>query len=692
MTPATLHRILRKRPGSSTPGRLAAHLSALLTAAILTSLAPAAHADEGPIVLGRRERPPMLTIDPWSGSVSLLTIMEYDRVKSNGTTTSSSSAIAQETLSLATGGGIVSKNFFDWKGSATVGLEENWNAHDSTATSGLGLVYAYNLNASFLNATQFPGEAYARRTESYTAASFQPLLKNTITEYGGTLNYNSTVVPTSVALYHTETQQQQLNGDPTFKLSEDHVNFQTAYDPSDRHHLDLNYEYVAIGQDNPGSILSNYETQNLAATHFWQIDSGGRYTLAENFNYNSQTGQFPFQHMRLGEQLRMRQSDTFDSAIDYSFDQQEFPNSLARTNEIGAHFSHRLFDSFTTTGQTSASYTTRSFSSVGSEPASTSDTTSYYANLAFNYSKKVPYGLFGANLSIGYNQTNNGAVGTTQDVNNDLETFRDPQPIVLTRPSINPSTIAVFTANGARQYVLNTDYTVSQVGNTIHIERVPFTSNIAPNETVLLNYVVDPLPAYTLSSTQLSTGARYDFTEGLLKGLGMYIQYTQQNQASTSSLIIADDAIDTVFGADYRIWKLALHAEHEDRESTLNAFNSTRFLIRYNDQLSARSNIALIAAQSFNEYPATNSTTNLTTFDARLDYQISRELRAIFSARWRNTMDSVNGNSMGIDDQGELRWTVRQTDIYFLIRHTTTLTPGTDSMGITAQFGITRNF
>ena len=670
---------------------------ALLAMATLAALS--ARADDGPVVVGRRERPPFLTLDPFSGSVGITGQMEYDSSKTQNASTTSSSSAFQQTLSLATGGSIVSRDFFEWHGSATVGAEESWSHSPSENNYANGVLDTYDFSGTLLGPTILPTNFYARRMESYVSAAFQPLMKNTTTEYGAAIRYQSPALPTSLSYDHSETQQNSLAGAPEFTLKEDRVGFQTSFDPTEHQHLSLNYQMSMVNQQNPASVGAesiggggeSFTTQSAGINHSWQIDNAGHYLLSQSVNYSSEDGSYPLTHLTLGENLHMRFSDTVQSELQYTYDHQQYLSSETQTQQLIGSVTHQLFDSLTTHGQAGAMVSSNSFATTGLAPGGSSDTKSYFANLGFNYSKKVPLGVLGANLALGYNQTENGAIGAVQPVVNDFQTFTDPQPIVITRTNVDPNSIAVFNAAGTRRYLLNTDYIVTRVGNTIQIDRA-FTSNINPGDTVRLDYNVDPLPGYTSSTTSFNTGLNYNFTEGLLTGLTIFGQYAQQDQSTSSTAVLADHVIDTRFGANYRIGHLTLQADREDRQSTLAAFTATRFSALYSDRFSARSGYSLSATQSFIEYPGIGNSTSLTNIGGHIDYLINRDLKAIASARWRNLEDSRFGNNMGFEEQGEIRWTIRQTQIYFMVRHTDVEATSNSAMSISAQFGISRGF
>ncbi|HUO09475.1 MAG TPA: hypothetical protein VM008_14295 [Phycisphaerae bacterium] len=673
-------------------------LMCLLAAAVAT--ATPARSDEGPIVLGRPQRPPILTLDPLTGSIGVLALLEHDSSKTNGASTTSESAVVQEYLTLTSGGGIVSKNFFAWHGSVTLGIDEEWSHSPSQDNTGYAFAPAYDLTGDLLPNSIIPIDMYARRTESYIESTFQPLIKDISSEYGANINYLSPTIPTSLNVSHTEDQQDSTAGSTNYTLSENHLGFQTAYDPAEQHHLNLNYQFTQVDQNNPGLINeqntrgffgTSYDAQSATLGHLWQIDKDARYTLSESLTYSSEDGTFPFTNLGLSEYLRMQHTDNFETALQYNYTDQEYFTTSTKTQQIIGSFTHRLFESLTTNGQAGATFNNSSYTSTDNSPSSSSDSKSWFTNMSTTYTKKMPLGVFGANLGLGFNQTINDAIGSTQQVTNDIQTFNDPQPIVLTQPNVNPNSIAVFNAAGTRQYILNKDYTVQQIGNTTQIFRT-FTSDINPGQTVRLNYDLSPLPGYTADTTTFAGGVRYDFNEGPLNGLGVYVQYTGQNQTTNSTAVLADDINDLTVGGDYHIWKLTFRADYDDHQSTLAAFKASRFSALYNSQISQRSSLALGASQAFVDYPQTDSNTYLTTVDGHFNYQITRDLKTIISAQWRNEQDSRFGNTMGIEEQAELRWTIRQTQFFFMVRHTNLEATTNSTETVSAQFGLTRSF
>lgn len=667
----------------------------LLALGVLGTGAVVAQAQEGPVVLGPQERPPVLSLDPFHGSLGMDSIYSNNSSTSGGQKTTATDTLLQQKLTLATGGSIVSKNLFEWHSSGTVGVTEEWYRSGPDHQNTLGQLYLFDVDGTILKNTDYPVNIFARRNQNFEDRSFAPLLENTITTYGGMANYRGANMPSTLRIYQTETVQKELGGAPQYQITEQHLDLHTQFSPMDRHFLTLGYQYATVSESTPGRFNDNYNTQSAQATHSWSLDGDGRYTLTQSVNYNQQTGQYANDHLQLDEYLKMRHTDTFETYLEYNLDKQSYTNSSTDTNRINGGFSHRLFESLTTSGAASYTNLDRVLSGEGGGDSSTQ---TYFDNLGLNYNKKVPLGQLSANFSYSYTKTDNGAVGATQQVFGDPAVFVDPLPIVLTRPYIDSNTIAVFNANRTRRYTAGTDYQVKQVGNTIQIQR-QVGGNINQDQVVSLDYDVDPIPGYTFATNAFGTGVRYDFQEGLLNGLGLYVQYYQQDQTIASAgpiNILPDNIHDTLLGVEYRFWKLTLRVEEEFHDSTVTPYDATRLSAQYLERLGDRTNLSFSAYQTMIHYPVNGADpggqTNFTSLEGRIDYQIDRNLQFQFASRWRNDEDSRFGHTMGFEEEPQLHWRFRQMTLYILARYSYLNTTGEITQDLLVQTGVTREF
>ena len=499
----------------------------LLVSAVVAAMPLLARADEGPVVIANREPHPYLTLDPFQGSIGVTGTYLAQSTTNNGSSTRATDTLLTHDLTLSTGGSIISRNLASWSATGTLSLAQEWSNDGTDKEQTFEIFDTYNVQFNAFGATTFPISAYAERSQDYVNRAFAALLRDTTTAYGGTAHYNNSILPSTLSLSHTNTTQSTLGGQEQFSIDQDEVEYSTSFQPFERQVISLNYHYATTSQNNPGLGTSNSDLQGLSVAHNWSIDPAGRYTLTTSFDYSQQTGNFPFTQVRFGEQLRMRHTDTLESVLNYAYEQHDYSTTSTTQNTVTASATHRLYDSLVTNARIGASRTEDSFTSL--DQSNNASSNNYFATLGFNYQKKMYMGRFGANLSAGYNQTDNSAIGAPQQVIGDTESFIDPMPIVLRRQGVNASTVAVFNGSGTRQFVPALDYTVHSVGQTVQIQRV-IGGAINAGDSVQLNYQVDPLPGYTSTSTSLAGGVNYLFDDGLLKGVYVFAQYYQVNQ------------------------------------------------------------------------------------------------------------------------------------------------------------------
>jgi hypothetical protein len=657
-------------------------------AAVLPALA---RADEGPVVIANKEQRPTLSLDPIHGALGIGGFYQEQRSRTGASSATATDMLLSQELTLSTGGAIVSRNLATWTGSGTLSLQEEWITDGPRTAAQTGVFDTYDFHLDALGTTAFPFSVYAQRTENYLNRAFAALLRDTTTGYGATFHYNAGPLPSTLSISRTTTQQSSLEGETQFSLDQTEMDYSTSFQPWERHMVSVNLHYAALAQNNPGFVSSNSDLLGASISHNWSIDPEGRNTLTQNFDYSQQSGNFPFTQTRLSEQLRMRHSSQLESSINYTFEQHEYASNATLRHNLTGSITHRLYESLITTLRAGTSLSENSFS--GNGQSESARTTNFFTDLGLNYQKKVWLGRFGANLGLGYSQSDNGATGSQQQVIGDVQNYTGAEPIILTRQGVNASSIHVFNAAGNQEFVQDFDYTLRTVGHTVEIDPV-VGRGISPGDTVRLNYTIDPLPGYTSRSTSLNAGANYLFEEGPLNGLNLFTHYSQVDQSiSPASSGVAPDTVrDTLLGAEYRVWKLTLRAEDENHDSTLSPYDALRFSARYDDRLGDRTVLSINAAQNFIQFPLDHSRVALTTVDGRMQYEIMRGLKATVSARWRHDDDSRTGNQEGFEEQAELRWKIRQTDIFGLIRHTSLSTRDNDGSSFFFQFGLSRSF
>ena len=182
-----------------------------------------------------------------------------------------------------------------------------------------GFFDAYHFELNAFNSTTFPLTVWADQNQSLIDQPFAAMLRDTTTAYGANFHYNSGPLPSTLSYTHTTTTQSNLTGQNQFTID-----------------VSINLHYATLAQHSAGIFDSTSDLMGATLTHDWSLDQAGRYVWSQMFDYSKQSGSFPFTQYRVGEQLRMRISDTLDGSINYTLEGHEYPTTTTtRMSRIG---------------------------------------------------------------------------------------------------------------------------------------------------------------------------------------------------------------------------------------------------------------------------------------------------------------------------------------------------------------------
>jgi hypothetical protein len=442
--------------------------------------------------------------------------------------------------------------------------------------------------------------------------------------------------------------------------------------------------YQNTDEQEGNSPATKYETHNASLNHVLYFGAGSLDALSSSASATDQIGALAFTEYRLDENLRVQHSPDFQTHYDYTLQESSISGISQTSNAVDAGFIHHLFQSLTTTGDFNASLLQASGDSEVEQAAAT---------LGWDYSKLVAFGTFMANLSLGWTWQYSPQGTGTIPVINQPETFQNSQPITLTQPNINPASIQVLSATGV-PYLKANNYAVNSVGNLIQIQRI-VGGLIPPDSSVLLDYDLNPQPAYTSNTGDLNAGTRYQINEGFLSGLAPYVRYGLQSETIDTDApdqFTPDSYNDLVAGVDYRIGRFTFNAEQQWHDSTLVPFDATRFSARYDQRLDRDSRASFSGNYSTTNYYSEHDYVTDASLDALAEHQLGEDWSIRAEALYLNDRDQLFGNTEGLEEQLEMRWKHNQFEAYARLRNATLNTSGDDTTTQTVEVGLTRRF
>lgn len=679
-----------KTRGTS-PRRRTKLLSCIAACALLGG---AAIAQEGPIVVGKREKPPLISLYNTYAEVEFVyRYRSENREPANAPRQELTENRFEQTISVDTQGHIYHPNLIELNLSGTAGLSQTLiDATDDDVEDLNGTILEYDLNALFLRKEVAPVTLYARRSQDTVNREFGPTFDSILNTFGAVWDIRSKRVPTRFEVYHSEQEQTgigEVSGIGDFKLTQDLFNWHSEARPRDKHVMTWDYTLSSVTEENIGVSKNDYILNDANLSYTIEFGYRDLSSFTSAINFYDQSGDFPNTRFRWLEDLRLRHNESLETRYQFSYDHQKFPisdgDTLNQDRLRGTTgFTHWLYESLVTTGNFGVESVSRSDDSNSFE---------YFGDLRLDYTKLVPLGkmrLFGL---VTYDWRDNEEQVNPTPVLDSPRVFNDPTPIIITSPFVDPTSIRVTDSSGLITFVEGLDYTINSFQDRTEINRI-VGGRIPNGSVVLLDYLLVPQAANTTTTTSFSVGGRYDIELGVFKGMGVYARYTRQDQSIDSDgfVFIPNSFTDLTYGVEYRRNGFLIGIERENRDAEISPFDATRYRAEYTRRMSRDFVFNTYASFIQIDYPDEDNHVDLLAIAGSVQWQVSRELNVFATVVWRDENDDLRGPTKGLEEQIEFNWRRRQTTVYGLLRHSQLETDFQDSSFIFGEIGIRREF
>ena len=522
-----------------------------------------------------------------------------------------------------------------------------------------GELIEFDLNANLVKNRAYPANVFATRTRRYVPRPFLPSLETTSTSYGFTWQYVSAKTPMRLHASHVDTKQVGLYVRPQEEDGRQRITelaFDTSYVFSDQNKLSFAYEH-RTAEEEPYTF--DYDSDEVTLSH--HLEWGGRrqYRLKSQLDALDQRGTVDLQRVRWREDLRLKHTESFETfyhveALDRTRGNRspDVSDVEERSYFASAGLRHQLYQSQTIQLR---AYAQRQDFKPNLE------ITRWGWQGTLNYRKKNPLGVLHMNYGIRSEWNENRGSARTNEVIEELHTFRDPDPIRLTNRNIRTSSITLRAEDNITLYQRGRDFVVTTLGNEVEIERV-VTGRIADGASVLIDYTFASGGNFELTTVNHTAGARQAFSFGLEP----YYRFEWQDQTLApvrASGAVAEDITAHIAGIEFRKATLHLFAEYEDRDSTINAFKATRLGASFTHRFKSGLEAGLHGRWTDTSFEGSNARDiRLLTCEARNRYPVTRNLTFEGSVFYRDGHDSRTGESDGLDVSLALEWIFRDTE------------------------------
>jgi len=585
--------------------------------------------------------------------------------KTGPSETRSEETIFEESLSLETDGYMLHPNLFEFGLGAVAGLVqeefEDIVDGDKRKSSHTGDLFEFDVDLRAFKKRNFPISAFAHRRRGLVPRPFLPSLETTTTSYGLTLQYVSKKTPTTFQFSHTDAKLGPLyiagGREEDGRQRNTDVRFETAYNFSDNHSLSFLYEYKSVDEK---PFEFNYDADEVTLTHYLEFGGRRRHRLRSELNYLNQSGTTDIERTRWREELRLKYTDTLESlfqleALDRTRGSRSanIPRIKERSLYISGSLQHQLFQS--QTSQLQLFVRRQKF-----DPELTITRWGGQGNI--NYHRTNPLGVLRADYTLRMERNDHKGLAQTNEIVDEVHTFRDSDPIILGNRNVDIGTITVRAEDRVTYYQRGWDYSVQTIGNTVEIWRLP-GGRIADGENVIIDYVFQFGGTFELDTLSHNFGLQQDFDFGLTP----YYRFEWQDQTlspKSATGAIEEDITAHVAGVEYKKASLRLFAEYEDRDSNINPFVSTRLGASYTHRFKSGAETTLRArwTDTSHGWPHERQI-ELLTLEGRHRHPFTSNLTFEGAVLYRDGKDSVSRDTEGVDVSLSLEWSIRKTKI-----------------------------
>jgi len=606
--------------------------------------------------VGGRQRP-LVKAEPIQGELELLAERRTDEQGTSGDKRESTTEVFEERVRVETEGDVYHPDFLFYTAAAGVGLAQQRIDSDEESGSSTETLDEYNLFAQLLRGKIYPTTFNASKSEELIARQFLGALRTERETRGVTFSLRPEGWPMTFRYTDSEIGQDGLTAlsRDFFEREDERFRYSVTHDFNRLSHLSFDFDRTEVVQRSTGStIITDTDRYNMLHNLIFGKDEQHR--VDSSVNYTDQSGTFDFTILQAQERLRLQHTDDFLTNYELRFTDSD--RIAIRNKELRGRggFEHRLYESLVTTGNIFASRT---------DLDAQGDLYQQGGVLAFNYTKKNPWGRLYSTYSASLTQTEQTGGSGTGVVIDESHIFNDPLPVTLNRVNIDTSTIVVTDSTGLNVYTEGDDYTIIEFDGRVRLNVTTLgiaPPNVTDGQELLVdyNFFIEP------KREEDTTRQAFTIRERFKNGLSVYYAHRVQDESVSSTLtdITPDEYTINTVGTDYLNKGLFLLAEYSEEESTEIPSTSRRVEGRYSWSLSPQTTASVRVSNQWLDFGEPDERdVVLFRSGAEIFSRLTEEFDITARADYRDEDDTRFGITRGFQFISELKYTFRRMSI-----------------------------
>ncbi len=503
------------------------------------------------------------------------------------------------------------------------------------------------LNATFFEKRPFYLSVFTDYNHNYTNREYATNVEMQQLGYGATLYYRNGYTPFSIGVYRNDWKQTELKTTRQFHNDRRGIRFDAndSFLDYDDHRLNINYEDFSRSYAGGSSVRNQITSINLRNNIGFDRRQESAFT-SYLWHYR-QAGDDPLNRLQANETIRFKLPENFRTTGQYQYSDYTAGNLESTQHDALIRLEHQLFLSL-------ASRVHYGYQDIR-QTAFNEYLNSY--GLGFDYRKKIPGGVLNLHYTFRNRNENHRAGSSVLSVLDEEINLRDGDVTLLSAPFIDPLSIRVTDQTGTIIYQENIDYLLVLRGDYIEIQRLP-GGQIDEGTTVYVDYRATQQNSYRYNALSNNYGIRVNLLENLLE---VYFNLNEHvyNNIQQADFRVLKTISQRVFGVRTGIGGLSAGIEHDDYNSNILPYSSTRYFISWSDVLFQRLSTALTA--NHRDYTLTGEQLEqkFTDISGRFLYSLTSQVRLNLETGYR--FQQGKGIDLNLATlRSEVIWQVRQ--------------------------------
>jgi len=430
-----------------------------------------------------------------------------------------------------------------------------------------------DIGASFFKEKKITLDLYGNFDQSFSSRENLTNVKSTNKHWGGTLGYNSKILPIVLDFHSRKWEEEEVQTGRTYKMDQNifGARMSKAFTKYDRN--EIRYSHDENTNSNQNLFRISNTIDNLEFVSYIGLGSKEKYNLTTMISDFNQHGISNLKRFQASENITIQLPANLSLLGNYNYYNIRQNSYVLDQQGINASLGHQLFKSL----QSRINYEYNSIKHTVYQESNTK------TGFEFNYSKSLPGGQL--LISYKYDRYHQNYISdpVSLTISDEQYSLTDSKIILLRLPDISLASVVVKDITGTIIYVNGLDYILIERNQFIEIRRIPGGS-IPDKSIVLIDYLATQAGTYKYDANSHALSSNLYLLNNLLS---FYYRFSTQDYSNLekTDFVMLNYFTQNVAGCRLDLKFINAGAEYENYKSSILPYHMTRYYVNFQKEI-----------------------------------------------------------------------------------------------------------